>query len=207
MIRILGKASSINVRKVLWTCTEIGLDYDRQDYGSGFKPTDTPEFLALNPNGLVPVIEDAAGTLWESNTICRYLAASAARTDLLPADPRERALVEQWMDWQATELNASWRAAFLGLVRRDPAYADPGRIAAGVEAWNTNMGILDRQLCSTGAYATGATFTLADVVLGLSVNRWRMTPMKRPSYLAISAYHDRLLTRPSYRTHGANGIP
>jgi glutathione S-transferase len=207
MIRILGKASSINVRKVLWTCAEIGIAYDRQDYGSGFAATDTPDFLALNPNGLVPVIEDAAGALWESNTICRYLAASAARTDLLPADPRGRALVEQWMDWQATELNASWRAAFLGLVRRDPAHADPDRIAAGVEAWNANMGILDRHLSATGAYAAGATFTLADVVLGLSVNRWRMTPMERPRYPAVAAYHDRLLTRPGYRAHGANGVP
>ncbi|MGE8128847.1 glutathione S-transferase family protein [Methylobacterium sp. NPDC080182] len=207
MIRILGKASSINVRKVLWTCAEIGLDYDRQDYGSGFQATDPPEFLARNPNGLVPVIEDATGALWESNTICRYLAASAARTDLLPADPRGRALVEQWMDWQATELNASWRAAFLGLVRRDPAYADPDRIVAGVEAWNANMGILDHHLSSTGAYVAGGAFTLADVVLGLSVNRWRMTPMERPSYPAVSAYHDRLLARSGYRDHGANGIP
>lgn len=207
MIRILGKASSINVRKVLWTCAEIGLDYDRQDYGSGFNRTDTPEFLALNPNGLVPVIEDEAGVLWESNAICRYLATAAARTDLLPADPRGRALVEQWMDWQATELNSSWRIPFLGLVRRDPAYSDPDMIAAGVEAWNSMMGILDRHLTSREAYATGATFTLADVVLGLSVNRWRMTPMERPSYPAITAYHERLLARPGYRAHGANGLP
>jgi glutathione S-transferase len=207
MIRILGKATSINVRKVLWTCAEIGLDSCREDYGSGFEPTDTPEFLALNPNGLVPVVEDAAGVLWESNTICRYLAAKAARTDLLPADPRGRARVEQWMDWQATELNPSWRTAFLGLVRGDPAFADPERIAMGVEAWNAKMGILDQHLASTGAYATGATFTLADVVLGLSVNRWRMTPMQRPSFSAIAAYHDRLLARPGYREYGANGVP
>lgn len=207
MIRILGKASSINVRKVLWTCAEIQLDYDRQDYGSGFEPTDTLEFLALNSNGLVPVIADETGVLWESNTICRYLATVAARTDLLPADPRERALVEQWMDWQATELNASWRVAFLGLVRRDPAYSDPDVISASVNAWNRTMGILDRRLTSTGAYATGATFTLADVALGLSVNRWRMTPMDRPSYPAIMAYHERLIARPGYRAHGANGLP
>ncbi|MCJ2016260.1 glutathione S-transferase [Methylobacterium sp. E-065] len=207
MIRILGKASSINVRKVLWTCAEIQLDYDRQDYGSGFEPTDTLEFLALNPNGLVPVIADETGVLWESNTICRYVATVAARTDLLPADPRKRALVEQWMDWQATELNASWRVAFLGLVRRDPAYSDPDVITASVNAWNRTMGILDRRLTFTGAYATGATFTLADVVLGLSVNRWRMTPMDRPGYPAITAYHERLIARPGYRAHGANGLP
>jgi glutathione S-transferase len=150
MIRILGKASSINVRKVLWTCVEAGLEHDRQDYGSGFAPTDTSDFLVLNPNGLVPVIEDDLGVLWESNTICRYLTARAGRTDLLPADPRGRAVVEQWMDWQGTELNPSWRTAFLGLVRRDPAYVDPDRIAAGVSAWNMAMGILERRLAATG---------------------------------------------------------
>jgi glutathione S-transferase len=207
MLRILGKASSINVRKVLWTCAEIGLAYERQDYGSGFAPTDTPHFLARNPNGLVPVIEDEAGVLWESNTICRYLAAKAGRTDLLPTDPRGRAMVEQWMDWQATELNPSWRAAFLGLVRGDPAHADPDQIAASMRAWNAAMSILERRLAMTVAYAAGKAFTLADVVLGLSVNRWQMTPMKRPEYPAVAAYHDRLLARPGYREHGANGVP
>jgi glutathione S-transferase len=207
MIRILGKASSINVRKVLWTCVEAGLEHDRQDYGSGFAPTDTSDFLVLNPNGLVPVIEDDLGVLWESNTICRYLTARAGRTDLLPADPRGRAVVEQWMDWQGTELNPSWRTAFLGLVRRDPAYVDPDRIAAGVSAWNMAMGILERRLAATGAFVAGTAFTLADVVLGLSVNRWRMTPMPRPDYPAIADYHGRLLARSGYRAHGANGIP
>lgn len=207
MIRILGKASSINVRKVLWTCAEIGLHYAREDYGSGFSPTNTPDFLTLNPNGLVPVIEDQAGILWESNTICRYLTAQAERIDLLPDNPRGRAVVEQWMDWQATELNPSWRVAFLGLVRRDSAHLDPERIASGVKMWNKTMGVLERRLVETGAYITGEIFTLADVVLGLSVNRWRMTPMDRPDFPSIAAYHDRLLARPGFVMHGANGIP
>lgn len=206
MLRILGKASSINVRKVLWTCAEIGVHYERLDYGSGFAPTDTAEFLDLNPNGLVPVIQDAGGALWESNAICRYLAAEAGRTDLLPADHRGRAVVEQWMDWQVAELNPSWRGAFLGLVRRDPAHADPERIAASVDSWNAAMGILEGRLAATGSYAAGATFTVADVVLGLSVNRWLMTPMARPAYPAVSAYHERLMARAGYRIHGANGI-
>lgn len=111
------------------------------------------------------------------------------------------------MDWQATELNPSWRVAFLGLVRRDPKYGDPDAIAASVEAWNRMMGLLDRQLASNGAYAIGATFTLADIVLGSSVNRWRMTPMERPHYPAVADYHEHLLARSGYREHGANGIP
>jgi glutathione S-transferase len=207
MLRILGKASSINVRKVLWTCREIGIEYQRDDWGIGFAPTNTSEFLDMNPNGLVPVIEDEAGVLWESNTICRYLAAKHGRTDLLPANARARAGVEQWMDWQATDLNASWRYAFLGLVRRDPSFQDAGQIKTSVAEWNARMGILERQLAATGAFAAGSNFTLADVVLGLSVNRWLMTPIERPNYPAAAAYFDRLKQRPGFLEHGCNGIP
>jgi glutathione S-transferase len=206
-LRILGKASSINARKVMWTCREIGLAYEREDWGSGFASTRTPEFLALNPNGLVPVIEDENGALWESNTICRYLAAEHGRVDLLPAEPWARAQVERWMDWQATDLNASWRTPFMALIRRDPAFADPRQVAAGVDGWNRMMGILEGQLARTGAYAAGATFTLADVVLGLSVNRWLETPMPRPDCPAVAAYVGRLLERPGFREHGRNGVP
>ncbi len=97
-LRVLGRQSSINVRKVLWTCEEIGIDYVQEDWGTGFASTSTPEFLALNPNGLVPVIDSDDGILWESNTICRYLASRYGRDDLLPPSPWKRALVERWMD-------------------------------------------------------------------------------------------------------------
>jgi glutathione S-transferase len=207
MLRILGKASSINVRKVLWTCHEIGLPFRREDWGSGFASTRTAEFLAMNPNGLVPVIEDAEGILWESNTICRYLAARHGRTDLLPASPRGRALVETWMDWQATDLNSAWRYAFLALVRRDPGFADQAQIEASTRSWNAMIGILEGQLAATGGFVTGETFTLADVVLGLSVNRWLETPMPRPDYPAVAGYVERLSARPGFREHGRNGIP
>ena len=126
-MRLLGRLSSINVRKVAWTLDEIELDFIREDWGMGFRSTSEPEFLALNPNGQIPVIEDENGALWGSNPICRYLAAKAGRTDLLPADPARRARVDQWMDWQATDLNSSWAYAFNGLVRENPAYQDPGR--------------------------------------------------------------------------------
>ncbi|MBR0654857.1 glutathione S-transferase family protein [Plastoroseomonas arctica] len=206
-LRILGKASSINVRKVLWTCAEIGLPYTLEAYGSGYEPTDTAAFLALNPNGLVPVIEDSEGVLWESNTICRYLASRHGRDDLLPSAPRPRALVERWMDWQATELNTAWRTPFMALVRRDSAYADPASIAAGIDRWNAMMAILDGQLAATGAYVAGEHFTLADVGLGLSANRWLETPMARPDYPAIAAWVERLMVRPGFREHGRNGTP
>jgi glutathione S-transferase len=206
-LRILGRASSINVRKVLWTCREIGIDYAREDFGTGFAPTDSPQFLAMNPNGMVPVIEDENGSLWESNTICRYLAAKHGRTDLLPAGPRQRAGVEQWMDWGATDLNTSWRYPFIALIWRDPAFQDARQIAASIAKWNATMGILEQRLAATGAFVAGDSFTLADIVMGLSVNRWLMTPIERPDYPAVTAYYERLKTRAGFTEHGCNGLP
>ncbi|MES2074568.1 MAG: glutathione S-transferase family protein [Pseudomonadota bacterium] len=206
MLKILGKSSSINVRKVLWTCVEIGLPFEQELWGSGFKATDVPEFLALNPNGMVPVITDGPVTLWESNTICRYLAAKHGRIDLLPANPIERAMVEQWMDWQAGELNNSWRYAFMALVRQSTSHNDAEAVASSIVAWNRHMGILEDQLAKTGLYVTGPAFTLADIVLGLSVNRWAMAPMPRSDYPAISAYLERLSQRDGCRLHCCNGV-
>jgi glutathione S-transferase len=207
MLQILGKPASINVRKVLWLCEELGLPCELQPWGSGLRPTDTPEFRALNPNGLVPVIRDGAFVLWESNVICRYLAAQHGRTDLLPGTPRERAGVEQWMDWQATELNNAWRYAFMALVRQSPAHTDASAIVASASQWNRHMAMLDDQLARTGAFVAGSTFTLADVVLGLSTNRWYMTPIERPDLPAVAAYFERLSQRPGYLLHGRNGAP
>ena len=205
--RLLGKASSINVRKVLWLCAELPLAIEHEAWGAGFRSTQTPEFLALNPNALVPVLRDGELVLWESNTICRYLAARAGRSDLLPTAPAERARVEQWMDWQATELNNAWRYAFMALVRQSPAHGDTNALAVSVAEWNRHMQILDSQLIKTGAYAAGAVFTLADVVLGLSTHRWFMTPMERPNLSAVQAYYERLSERPAFLLHGRNGVP
>lgn len=207
MLQILGKSTSINVRKVLWLCAELELSFELQQWGSGHRSTDTPEFRALNPNALVPVILDGPCVLWESNTICRYLAATRGRTDLLPAAPAERALVEQWMDWQAGELNNSWRYAFMALVRQSPAHTDGASVAASVKGWNRHMTMLDEQLAKTGAFVTGARFTLADIVLGLSTHRWFMTAMERPVLPAVTDYYERLSQRPAFMAHGRNGVP
>ena len=206
MLRVLGKPPSINVRKVLWLCDEIGVPFVNEAWGAGFQPTDAPEFLALNPNAQVPVIVDDGFVLWESNTICRYLAGRHGRADLLPTAPRERARVEQWMDWQATDLNSAWRIAFTALLRGNPAQADARAIAASAAAWNRHMGLLDAHLARTGPYVAGAAFTLADIVLGLSANRWRMTPIERPVLPAVDAWFERLGERPAFLAHGCNGI-
>lgn len=207
MLTILGKASSINVRKVLWLCEEIGLEYSREDWGADFRSTDDPAFLALNPHGLVPVLRDGDTVLWESNTILRYLATKHARHDLLPADPASRGKIEMWMDWQATEFNAAWSYAFQGLVRHNPACQDPAMLAQSIAGWTRQVAILDGRLQSSRHVASDE-FTLADIPVGLAVNRWFMTPIPlRPDFAAVSAYYDRLAGRAAFRSHGRNGLP
>lgn len=202
-LKVLGRAGSINVRKVLWTCVELGLDVEREE-----RDWRSPEFLALNPNGMMPVLLDGPDfVLWESNSICRYLVGREGRADLLPATPRERALVERWMDWQATELNNSWRYAFMGLVRQSPAHQDPALQQAGVEGWNRHMAMLEAQLQATGGFVAGLRFSLADVVIGLSTHRWRAAPMARPELPAVEAYYQRLLARPGFTAHGPGAGP
>ena len=197
MLRILGKASSINVRKVLWTCEEIGIAHTRADDG--------PE-LKQNPNGLVPMIVDGDFVLWESNSIIRYLANKWTAEALLPAEPQARAEVDRWIDWQATEFNSAWRYAFSAIVRKNPAFHDAREIEASKQQWTRMVAILDGQLARTGGHVAGAAFTLADIPIGLSVNRWFMTPFERPSFVHVEAYYERLSTRPAFRKHGRNGI-
>lgn len=208
MMRILGRSTSINVRKVLWTAAEAGLSFEYENDWALTKNTQGPEFRSLNPNGLVPVLVSAEGVLWESNTICRYLVAKSGRHDLLPDTPFARAAVEKWMDWQAADLNCAWQAAFLSLVRSNPAYAhDQVAISRSAERWNDLMLILERHLAETDGYVVGDTFTLADVVVGLSLQRWLLTPIARPSTPALIAYRQRLQSRSAVQAWIAADVP
>lgn len=207
MLEILGKASSINVRKVLWTCAELDLPYRREDWGSGFRDTHAAEFLALNPNAMVPVLRDGELVLWESNSIIRYLANRYAGERLYPQQAAPRARVDQWLDWQASDLNRSWSYAFMSLVRQSPAHRDAAQVEASLRGWTGFMEILEGQLLRTGAYVAGETFSLADIAIGLSVNRWYETPFEHPSLPAVRAYYERLGARPGFLAHGRNGVP
>ena len=207
MLQILGKATSINVRKVLWTCAELGIAFTREDWGSGFRATNTPEFFALNPNALVPVIRDGDFTLWESNTIIRYLANREHAVYLYPTGAIARARVDQWMDWQATDLNRSWSYAFMALARRDPNYRDSAQIANSCAAWAKHMTIIEGQLERTGGFIAGTSFTLADIPIGLSVNRWLETPLTHEGFPATLAYMERLSDWPGFAEYCRNGTP
>jgi glutathione S-transferase len=125
MLKIWGRTNSLNVQKVLLCVEEIGLPYERLDAGLQFGVNDTPAYRALNPNGLVPTIEDDGFILWESNSITRYLAARHAPDVLWPRDPQRRAEAERWMDWQLSVLNAAINPAFVNLIRTPPENATP----------------------------------------------------------------------------------
>lgn len=205
MIRVLGRASSINVRKVLWTLDEIGAPYAHEGQWGADGNTRSPEFLKLNPRGLIPVLIDENGPLAESNAICRYLARKHARRDLLPLSPEGAAAVETWMDWQASDLNMAWRPALLSTMRGDGSFGAEA-VAASVAAWNTQMALLDARLADV-PYAAGEAFSLADIVLGLSAHRWRSTPMPRAELPHVARWLARLAERPPFARHASAGYP
>ena len=196
MLKIYGYAASINVRKVLWVCEELGLEFEREDAAG-----------TRNPVGLVPVIDDDGTVVWESNVIVRYLATRHGRADLLPADPPQRAHVEQWMDWQASDFNNSWRVAFQALVRKNPEFQNPGAIEESAQQFANMVGIVDAQLGRTGAYIAGDCFTVADIAIGLAIHRWFSTPIQQPVYVNVDRYYERLLERAGFRRYGRDGGP
>ncbi len=207
MLKIYGRASSINVRKVLWTAVELGLEFEHFPYGDAPLSLRSEEYLQLNPLGLIPVVVDDGFVLRESNTICRYLATKHRASNLLPEQAAQRAEVEMWMDWQQTELNTAWRYAFNSLIRNHPAFQQAELLQQSEQAWNQAMLFLEQQLQKTSAYVCGEVFTLADVVLGLSLQRWYSTPIKHPETPALSQYYDLLAQRAGYQRYGRNGLP
>jgi glutathione S-transferase len=207
---VYGYAGSINVRKVLWACDELGLAYAREDWGGATRSLADPAFRALTPVGMVPVLDDDGVIVWESNTIVRYLAASRGRVDLVPEDPAERSRVERWMDWQGSDYNNTWRYAFQALVRRNPAFGDPEQIERSKAAFTVATGIVDGQLQETGAYIAGSRFTAADLAIGLAVQRWLAFPFaagERPVLRAVLRYHAQLCERAGFVRHGRDGGP
>lgn len=200
MLALYGKPTSINVRKVLWLCAGLDLPLHHE-------PAPPTDLLAtLNPNRQVPVLRDGGFVLWESNSICRYLAVRAGRDDLLPGTAQGRARIEQWMDWQASDLNSAWRHVFMARVRQHPDYPDDARAAASLAQWNRLMAVLDAQLATTDGYVAGNTFTLADIVLGLSTQRWRSTPGNKPVLPHLAEWFERLRQQPGFTTHVDNGV-
>jgi len=205
-VRILGRVTSSNVRKVLWTADLIGIAYEHEDWGLPLRDPKVPEFLALNPNGTVPVIVDAGFVLWESSAIMRYLGQNWA-SDLWPQEVRERALVDQWLTWQATELLPSWLYAVTAFLARNPAFNDPVLIEQSVDKWSANMRMLEAQLSAGGGFVANGRLSLADLALALSSHRWFSTPFERPDLPAVAEHYQRLKATEGGRKYLGTATP
>ncbi len=205
MITVYGRANSINVRKVLWMLDEVGEPFQREDWGRGYRSVDDPVFRKLNPVGVIPVIDDGDFRLRESNTIVRYLARKHNRLDLYPDDLRQRAVIESYMDWASTDFGNGMRPVFHGLVVKNPAYVS--QVDAGAKEWAKQMQVLDEHLAANGPFIMGKAFTVADIPVGLVVNRWYAIDFEKPTFKNVAAYYDRLAERAPFRAHGRNGTP
>ena len=194
MLKIWGRMSSINVKKVVWTAQELGLDFQRTEAGGLFGVVTTPEYMAINPNSLVPVIEDDDYALWESNVIVRYLAAKHAPGQLYPTDLRERFDAERWMDWQQTTLNPVSRPGFWQLIRTAPEQRNAALMAESNAAVEALMFTLDMHLANR-AFMVGERFTMADIPLACEVHRWFGLPQPRQSRPHIERWYADLRAR------------
>ena len=205
-MKVLGRVTSINVRKVLWLADELGLDYEPEVWGKPDRDPNVPEFLALNPNGLVPVLIDGDFVLWESHAIMHYLVEREGRGPV-PNDLKERAIMNQWLDWQVSDLAPSATYTVMALVRKVPGFDDDHRIAQSLSGWTRHMRILDARLADGREHLLGDTFTLADISVGLQVFRWTMVDGEVPDMPNALTYLDRLMLRPAAAKYMTTATP
>jgi glutathione S-transferase len=199
-LRIWGRMSSINVQKVVWAARELGLPFERIDAGGAFGGNRTPEFLRMNPNGKIPVIDDDGFVLWESNAIVRYLAARHGGGSLWPDDPRARADADRWMDWQATELSPAMRDAFMQLIRTPAEQRSQPLIEASNQAAEAMIAMLDAHLGSgtpARRHLCGEAFTVADIAVGAAAHRWLGLPQARAPRPNVERWYRQLMSRPA----------
>lgn len=200
MLKIWGRATSSNVQKVLWCCAELGIEFERVDVGGPFGGNRDPEYLAMNPNGLVPTVKDGDLIMWESNTICRYLAATRNGERLYPRDPAARTHVERWMDWQLAVIGPPMGQLLMGLVRSTPETRDNAAIEAARRRAASAWSIAEEELKGQ-PYLAGAGLSLAEIVLGTQIYRWFAFPIERPDLPNLRAWYERMRERPGFKKH------
>ena len=201
MITILGRATSSNVQAVMWGLGELGLPHERLEYGHVYGGTDTPEFRAMNPNGLVPVLKDGDLTLFESCAILRYLGARYGQAPFWPQDPVARAPIDVWAEWAKTTLASGFTGPiFWAVVRTPPARRDEAGLARALAAHERHLSILEAKI-GENPWIMGEDFTLADIVAGHLLYRYFTIDIPRPERPVLTAYYARLTARPAYAGH------
>jgi glutathione S-transferase len=198
MLEIWGRKNSFNVQKVLWCCEELELAYRRHDVGGLFGGTGEEEYLARNPTGLVPTISDEGFSLWESNTIVRYISARYGTGNLWPEDPAKRALADKWMDYQIGTLFPAFKDALIGMVRTPQEQRNPENIEASARATGEALAPLNAHL-QDNEYVAGSSLTMGDIALGSLVYRWLRLDIDRPDLPALQAWYERLADRSAYQ--------
>ena len=193
-----GRGNSVNVQKVVWALAELGLAHERVEAGGAHGIVGDARYRAMNPNGLVPTLQEDDFVLWESNAILRYLADAYGGASggplALPSDPRGRARVEQWLDWEATTLKPAMRDAFLQLVRTAPEARDAGLLEASRAATEAAAATLDRHLADHD-HVAGPAFGIADIALGCAVHRWFALPVARAERPNLRRWYEGIAQR------------
>ncbi|MGH8433868.1 MAG: glutathione S-transferase family protein [Pseudomonas sp.] len=198
MLKIWGRKNSTNVKKALWCAEEVGVPYEAIDAGGSFGIVNAPAYRAMNPNGLVPVIEDEGLVLWESNAIVRYLSARYAEGVLYPEDPAIRAAADKWMDWTTSSFAGPFRDLFWGIVRTPVEQRDPEVIAAALQRCSELLGISENSLANQ-PFLSGEQFGMGDIPLGCFAYAWFEMPIERPELPHLATWYERLKRRPAYR--------
>lgn len=200
-LKIWGRKNSINVMKVLWCCEELGLPFRREDVGGPYGGTDTPEYLAMNPNARVPTIDDNGFILWESNVCVRYLSYRYGHPGLFPEDAHTRWRAEQWMDWMQTALHVAMTPMFWQLVRTPEDKRDPALIEKSRKETAAALTLLDGHL-ARNPYVAGDAFTMGDIPAGCATYRWfAFEGIERPELPHLRRWYEGLTERDGYRTH------
>jgi glutathione S-transferase len=200
MIKIWGRIDSSNVQKVLWCLGELGLDFERVDAGGKFGGNKERAYLEMNPNGLVPTLQDGDFILWESNSIMRYLNEKYGQGRLMPETPEGRASANRWMDWQLSALNSAIVPLFWNLIRTPEEKRDPQVVKKALEKSSAAWEMVDTQL-GRSRYLGGDAFTLGDIPVGVWAYRWFNLPTERPNFQNLSAWYQGLCARPPYQKH------
>ncbi len=200
MLKVLGRANSSNVQKVMWTIGELGLAHERVDLGGAFGGLDKPDYVKLNPNGVVPTLIDGDLVMWESNAMVRHLASKHDAGGLWPSDPNQRAIADMWMDWQQTTLLRDWVAVFFGVYRTPEQYRDKAANDAAIKRLGGHYATVDARL-EGRRFIAGDRLTMGDIPLGMSLYRYFEMDIERPKLPNVEAWYARLQERPAYREH------
>lgn len=202
MLKIWGRANSVNVQKILWCCDELGLPFERVDAGLQFGRVNDPDYRELNPNGQIPTLVDGTFVLWESNSILRYLAMQyGASSSLYPADPKLRASIDRWLDWSLSTLAPAERPVFIALVRTPAEQRDMDALATNMKTLAARWKIVDGHLQGR-FHPEGDRFTIADIVLGAFAKRWfGLEGIDRPPMPSLERWYQRVTQRAAFKKY------